>query len=67
METYRSSSGIGKIIILAVYVIFGLYFINTKFLFLKIPEAITALNEWILVVGGVLILLGGFNYLRSSK
>ena len=65
-EIYAKSKT-GSLIFLLIYLVFGLYLINLKFTFVKIPDAITALNEWIFAIAGVLIILGGINYLRASS
>ena len=56
-----------KILLFLIYILFGLYFINFGIEFYTIPEVISEFNKWIIFVGGILILLGGVNYLRSSK
>lgn len=50
-----------------INLILGLYLINIKFTFLPIPEQVTKLNEWIFLFGGLLIILGGINYLRIKR
>ena len=55
------------IIIFLIYLIFGLYFINTAFNFYPLPEIISQFDNWINLVGGVLIILGGINYLRLRR
>ena len=50
-----------------VYLMLGLYFINSALLYYKIPEQVQSFDKWIRFVGGVLIILGGINhYLRIS-
>jgi len=56
-----------KIIGVVVYFIFGLYFINYAFNFVVFPEFIANLDKWIILVGGILIFIGGVNYLRVGK
>lgn len=50
-----------------LYLIFGLYFINLTFSFVSIPEVITNFEKWIILVGGILILIGGINHFRANK
>ena len=57
----------GKIVLFLIYILFGLYFINYAIEFYSIPDIVSEINEWIIFFGGILILLGGINYLRSSK
>lgn len=57
----------GKIILFLIYVLFGLYFINYAIEFYSIPDIVSEVNKWIIFVGGILIILGGINYLRTAK
>ena len=50
-----------------LYLIFGLYFLNSAFDFVKIPAFILKLDKWILFIGGILILIGAFNFLRTKR
>ena len=51
----------------AIYIIFGIYFINQSFSFLTIPEALSTFDSWFSLIGGILILIGGINHYRASK
>ncbi|MEK6925993.1 MAG: hypothetical protein AABW50_01810 [Nanoarchaeota archaeon] len=44
--------------------IFGLYQINTAANFFNIPAFPDTLNNILLFIGGILLVLGGINYLR---
>ena len=55
------------VIIFLIYLVIGLYFINSVFNFYEIPEAISKFDEWIDLIGGILIILGGLNYLRLGR
>ncbi len=57
----------GAITIFLLYLVFGLYFILSSFNFITIPEIILKFDKWIILVGGVLILIGGINYFRARK
>ena len=59
--------GKGGLIGFLVYLIFGLYFINSAFNFIILPEFVSSVDKWILLIGGILIVVGGINYLRASK
>ena len=59
--------GRGMIFGFIVYLIFGLYFINFGIDFIKLPEVMDKINNWIFIVGGVLIILGGINFFRASR
>lgn len=59
-------------IFLVVYVVFGLYFINSYFNLIDLAKIIPAtalpnITGIINVVGGILLVLGGFNFLRMKK
>lgn len=50
-----------------IYLVFALYFVNSALNFLAMPQIIQDIDRWITLVGGVLILVGGFNLLRASR
>ena len=56
-----------KLLLFLIYILFGVYFINYGIEFYTIPEVISEFNKWIIFAGGILILFGGINYLRTSK
>ena len=56
-----------RIIGFLLYLIFGLFFVNYPFNFVKIPEVVSGLNDWIIFLGGLFILFGAINYLRASR
>lgn len=49
-----------------IYLIVALYIINLGFGFVKIPEAVSQINKWILAVAAVLIIIAGFRWLKSN-
>jgi hypothetical protein len=57
----------GNYFLFFIYVIFGAYFINYAFDFIKLPSVIVSMNKWIIFVGGVLIIIGSFNLLKSKR
>ena len=57
----------GAITIFLLYLVFGLYFIMSAFNFITLPDIILQFDKWIILVGGVLILIGGINYFRARK
>ena len=59
--------GKAGIIIFSIHLVIGLYFLNLVFNFYKIPEVISQFNEFIILIGGILILLGGIRYLRFIR
>jgi len=50
-----------------IYLIFGLYFINSTFSFIPLPEFVLNIDKWIIFAGGILIIFGGINYLRANR
>lgn len=57
----------GRLFGFLIYIVFGLYFINYSFAFYTLPDFVSEINKWIILVGGFLIIIGGINYLRASK
>ena len=57
----------GSMLFFILYLIFGAYFINYPFNFLKLPTAIDPFNKWIMLVGGILIIIGAINQLRLNR
>ena len=49
------------------YLVFGLYFVNYPFQFVKIPEVISQFDKWVIFIGGIMIVVGGLNYLKGKK
>ncbi len=58
---------LNKLVWFIVYLILGLYFINSALIYYEIPEKILTFDKWIRLVGGALIILGGINSLRVRK
>jgi len=56
-----------SMILVLIYLVFAIYFINYPFNFLAIPEAVAGIDPWIIFIGGILILLGMINYFRASR
>lgn len=56
-----------RTIIFLLHLVFGAYFINLGINYVAVPEVVSNFNAWIILIGGVLILLGGINYLRIGK
>lgn len=50
-----------------VYLIFGLYFINFALNFIALPDFFSKIDKWIILIGGILIIVGAINYFRVSK
>jgi hypothetical protein len=50
-----------------LYLLLGLYFINFGFNFIQIPAFFTTIDKWIIFVGGILLVFGGINLLKSNR
>jgi len=50
-----------------IYLIFGAYFINYSLKFIPIPAAVDPINRWIILGGGILIVIGAINLLRQNR
>jgi hypothetical protein len=35
--------------------------------FIKLPEIAANINRWIIFAGGILLIIGGVNYLRANR
>ena len=70
MNGYRRGGGITWLLLI-LYLIFGLYFINYALNYFLIPQAIKTVldtyNKWIIFVGGILIILGAISHFRLSR
>lgn len=55
------------VVVFLLYLIFGAYFINSAFSFITIPNFVLNFDKWIILLGGVMIIIGGINYLRAGK
>ena len=55
------------IVLFLIYLLFGIYFINSAFSFIKLPDFFLKIDKWILLVGGLLIVLGAINYFRITR
>jgi hypothetical protein len=50
-----------------LYLILGVYELNVGLNFVKLPEFLLKINNWVVFVGGIFLILGGINYLRLKK
>jgi len=57
----------GAFIGFLVYLVFGLYFLNYSLGFVALPEILSKIDKWIILIGAILIIVGAINYLRLSK
>ena len=52
---------------LILFIIFGLYFLNYPFQFVKIPVAIAGLDKWLIFAGGIMLIIGGVNHFTKMS
>ena len=57
----------GGLLFFILYLALGVYFLNVGFGFINMPDAISNIEKWIIVVGGVFLVFGGFNFLRVRR
>jgi len=50
-----------------VYLVFGLYLINSSFNFITMPAFIQSIDKWLILISGVLVIIGGIYYLKTKK
>ena len=56
-----------RIIFFLIYLLWALYLINYPFNFVQLPGFFSSLNNGIIFIGGILVLIGAFNFLRTSR
>lgn len=57
-----------NLFVFVIYLLFGIYFLNYPFQLFSIPESISSFaDNWIIFVGGLLIIFGAINYFRASR
>jgi len=57
----------GFFAIFVIYLVFGLYFLNTQLNFIKIPETFAKGDLWIIFVGGILLIIAGIKFLMTRR
>lgn len=56
---------VNKYLIFLVYLAFGLYFLNYPFNYVEIPEIVSNFNSWIILLGGILILIASIKFVKE--
>jgi len=56
-----------KALFMLLYILFALYFINYPLGIIKIPESFSSVEPWIIFIGGILLVIGGFSYFRKGR
>jgi hypothetical protein len=64
---YGGGARRGSFVLFIMFIFFGVYLLNIQFVFFKLPQFINDFNNWIFVVCGVLLIMGGINSLRVSR
>lgn len=59
--------GSGRMLLFIVYLVFGLYFLNSGLSFITLPGFLEDISSWISIIGGALLIIGGFFYMKASK
>jgi len=60
-------SGVISKVLFVVYLVIAIYLVNMSFDFISLPEFITNFDNWIILVAGVLVFLGGISHLRLRR
>lgn len=63
--TYQRRGGSGFFVV--IFLLFGIYLINYAIQFVIIPAAVKSFEKWIILVGGVLLIIGAINQLRLNR
>jgi len=50
-----------------LYIILGIYFINSAFNFISLPGFFSKIDKWIILIGGFFLIGGAINYLRARR
>jgi len=51
-----------SVALLLLFVVLGLYLINSSLGFITFPKFILDIDKWIVLLSGVLLIIGGFMY-----
>lgn len=57
----------GSGILVVVYFVLALYLINVAIGFIALPEFFSKIDKWIVLLGGIFLVLGGINSLRLKR
>ena len=55
------------VFLFAVCFVIGLYFLNSSFDVIKLPVAIAGIDSSLRIIGGILIIVGGFFMMKLGK
>jgi len=63
----RKEGGTLKLIGFLIYLVFGLYLLNIRLAFIKLPESFVAQNNLIYTIAGALLIIGGITWWLAFK
>lgn len=66
-QRYQGRQRGGGGAVFMVYLVLALYFVNVPFQFVKTPDTILSVEKWIIFLGGLFLVLGGINFLKSKR
>lgn len=50
-----------------LYILFAIYFLNYPFNFINFGDAFSSFEPWIIFIGGILLVFGGFSFFRRGR
>ena len=59
--------GKASIIGFVIYLMVGIYLLNVPFDLIPLPGFVEGVNDWVVFFAGILVIIGGINYLRASR
>ncbi|MGY4884623.1 MAG: hypothetical protein ACP5NZ_03535 [Nanobdellota archaeon] len=59
--------GGGGLFFFILYLLLGVYFLNSGLNFINMPDFLTNIDRWIVFVGGIFLVFGAINFLRARR
>jgi len=59
--------GSSKIFVFLIYLVIGLFLLNIQLNILTLPEVVTKIENWVVFIGGVLVIIAGVKYLMTPR
>ncbi|MEX0920785.1 MAG: hypothetical protein WDZ62_00800 [Candidatus Pacearchaeota archaeon] len=63
---HKQKSKLRKLFIF-LYLVFALYFLSYPFEIISPGEELLSIEPWIIFIGGILLVIGGFSYFRKGR
>jgi predicted membrane channel-forming protein YqfA (hemolysin III family) len=57
----------GNILMVLLYLVLAVYFLNYPFQIMKIPQYISVADQWIIFIGGIFLVIGAVSFFRASR